>query len=82
MLITDYRSEELHFAYCYHAYLRWQTHRLQCSPVLARLTADVLQALVKRFDIHILECESDPTEVRVLVSLKPEESVAGCASEL
>jgi REP element-mobilizing transposase RayT len=37
---------------------------------------------VERFAIRVLECDSQPTEVRVLVSLQPQETLAACASKL
>jgi REP element-mobilizing transposase RayT len=82
MLISDYQLDDLRFAYCYHAYLRWQTHWLRPYPSLARLDAAVLQSLVERFALRILECESESTEVRVLMSLQPQETLAACASKL
>jgi REP element-mobilizing transposase RayT len=41
-----------------------------------------LGILAERFDIKIIECDSDGVEVATLVSLKPTESIAGCASKL
>jgi len=82
MLLTDYQLDELHFAYCFHLYLRWQTQcRRPCAP-LAQLDGSTLRSLTDRFAIHILTCESDPTEVRVLASLQPQETPAACASKL
>jgi REP element-mobilizing transposase RayT len=82
MLLQPYQADELHFAYCYHAYLRWQTHRARPYPPLAALNPSLMQTLLERFAIRILDCASDPTEVRVLVSLRPEETIAACASKL
>ncbi len=79
---TDYTPDELRFAYCYHVYLRWSTHRLRPHMPLARLDQPILQTLVERFGLHVLVCESSPTEVRALVSLRPAESVSACASKL
>jgi REP element-mobilizing transposase RayT len=79
---TDYTPEELRFAYCYHVYLRWATHRRRPQPPLARLNQPTLGALVERFGLHVLVCESGPTEVRALLSLRPEEAVATCTSKL
>src|ERR1700730_2548404 len=78
----DYQLAELHFAYCYHAYLRWGTHRVKPCPPLARLGRTALQELADPFGIRISECQGGATEVRLLVSLKPEESVSACASKL
>jgi REP element-mobilizing transposase RayT len=82
MLLQPYRTDELRFAFCYHAYLRWDTHRRHPYPALARLDRDTLEPLVEPRGIRVLECEAGPTEVRVLVSLRPEESLATCASKL
>jgi REP element-mobilizing transposase RayT len=51
-------------------------------PAPARLDAERLRSLVDRFAIHVLTCESDATEVRTLVSLRPQETPAACASKL
>lgn len=82
MLLSDYRVDELRFAYCYHAYLRWCTYRLHPCPALARLDVPALQALANRYAIKVLECRSEPTDVRVLVSLRPQETLSACASKL
>lgn len=82
MLLSDYRFEELRFAYCFHAYFRWQTHCLRPYAPLARLDALLLQRLVERYDIRVLECEGQATEARVVASLQPQETLAGCASKL
>ncbi len=82
MFIQGYQVAELHFAYCYHVYLRWSTYRLQPFQPLARLDQAGLTELVEPYGIHILECKSGPTDLRVLASLKPEESIATCASKL
>jgi REP element-mobilizing transposase RayT len=82
MLLVPYQPDELHFAFCYHAYLRWGTRCRQPSPALARLDRLTLQPLVERYHIHVLGCEAAPTEVRALVSLRPEEALSACASKL
>jgi REP element-mobilizing transposase RayT len=82
MLLVPYRADELRFAFCYHTYLRWCTHRLRSYPALAQLDRTALQQLVERFSIHVLECQSEPKGARVLVSLQPQESVSACASKL
>jgi putative transposase len=73
---------DLRFAYCYHAYLHWRTHRLHAMPPLAGLNQPALQALASRFHIRILECVGTATEVRTLVSLQPTEAISACASKL
>jgi REP element-mobilizing transposase RayT len=82
MQVKDFELQELHFAYCYHAYLHWRTHRRKPYPVLATLNGLTLHSLVESIGIHVLECVSQPTETRALVSLRPEETMSGCASKL
>jgi REP element-mobilizing transposase RayT len=82
MLVIDYRADEVRFAFCHHAYLRWCSYRLRPCPALARLNLPTLQALADRHAIKILECHSEPADVRVLVSLQPQETVSACASKL
>jgi hypothetical protein len=41
MFTQAYRPHELHFAYCYRVYFRWQTFRKLSCPPLARLTAEL-----------------------------------------
>jgi REP element-mobilizing transposase RayT len=82
MRIQEYRLEELHFAYCYHVYLRWRTHRRRPQPCLARLDTAALDQLARPLALHVLDCVCDTREVRTLVSLRPEEAVSGCASKL
>ncbi len=82
MLILPYCLDEIHFAYSYHAYLRWNTHCLSPFPALACLDQATLQLLVDRFSLQVLECASSSTEVRTLVSLQPQESLSACASKL
>src|SRR5436309_3104480 len=82
MLLQPYSRDELRFAYCSRAYLRWRTHRRRPQPPLAQLDATRLQPLMDPYAIHVLECASDAREVRVLVSLQPTETIATCASKL
>jgi REP element-mobilizing transposase RayT len=82
MQVNDYQLQELHFAYCYHAYLHWRTHRRKPYPELATLNRSTLHDLVEPLSIHVLECDSRATESRVLVSLRPDETMSGCASKL
>jgi hypothetical protein len=82
VLLTEYQLDELHFAYVYHCYLRWQTYRSRPAAPLKRLDAKTLGSLVERFDVKVLECETDGVELATLVSLRPQESIAACASKL
>jgi REP element-mobilizing transposase RayT len=77
-----YQPAELHFAYCYHTYLRWSTYRRRPHPPLANLDRSLLQQLADSYDLHVLECAARETDVRVLISLKPTETVSACASKL
>lgn len=82
MLIQPYSREELRFAYCYRVYLRWRTHRAKpCAP-LAKLERAALASLASEFDIRILESASDVTDLLLLVSLKPDETISACAGKL
>jgi REP element-mobilizing transposase RayT len=82
MRMQEYNREELRFAYCYHVYTRWRTHRRRLYPALSHLNAAVLQNLVEPYGIRVLEAGSDGCQVRVLASLRPEESISGCASKM
>jgi REP element-mobilizing transposase RayT len=82
MQVRDYQLEELRFAYCYHAYLHWRTHRRKPYPQLANLDHSILHALVEPLGVHVLECVSQRAESRVLVSLRPDEPMSACASKL
>jgi REP element-mobilizing transposase RayT len=82
MLLVPYQPNELRFAFCYHAYLRWGTRCRRPYPALGHLDQPTLESLLERYHIRVLECAAAPTEVRVLVSLRPEEAVSACASKL
>jgi REP element-mobilizing transposase RayT len=82
MQVRDYELPELHFAYAYHAYLHWRTHRRKPYADLLALDQPALHALVQPLGIHVFECDSRPTETRVLLSLQPSESLSACASKL
>ena len=78
----DYVLDELRFAYSYHVYLRWQTHRNRPNKDLTRLDANTLGMLVGHHSIHILECEAGPREIRMMVSLRPSDTVAACEGKI
>jgi REP element-mobilizing transposase RayT len=82
MFIQPYRLDEIAFAYCYRVYLRWRTHRAKPCPALSHLNRSVLEEIGGRYEIHVLEATSTETDVLLLASLKPEETVAACASKL
>jgi REP element-mobilizing transposase RayT len=82
MHIEPYAIDECRFAYCYHVYLRWGTHRRHACAALPRLSCTVARELAREYGIELLEWETAETEVRTLVSLRPEETVAACAGKL
>jgi REP element-mobilizing transposase RayT len=82
MYIEPYTVEECRFAYCYHVYLRWCTHRRRPNRLLPRLSSALAKELVAEYGIELLEWEAAESEVRTLASLRPGEPVAACASKL
>ncbi len=82
MLIQPYRIDELHFAYQYQACFRWRTHRSRPCLPLAKLDLPVLDEIARSFGIHVLKCAGDSTDLLLLTSLQPRETIAGCASKL
>jgi REP element-mobilizing transposase RayT len=82
MLIHPYQLEELQFGWCYRVYYRWQTHRVRPQPALRRLDRETLDVMLQPYGIHILEASSGETDVKVLVSLLPTETVAACAGKM
>lgn len=82
MLITPYDLAELRFAYCHHVYFRWRTHRRTPRPELAQLGSSVLEELLGSYEVHPLDATCSPTNVLLLLSLKPIESVSTAASKV
>jgi putative transposase len=82
MLIQPYLRNELHFAYCYRVYLRWRTHCARPLASMAKLDRAVLENIAGKYDIRVLECASNTTDLLALVSLKPEETISGCMGKL
>jgi REP element-mobilizing transposase RayT len=82
VLRQPYSPEEIHIAWCYRVYYRWRTHRASLQPALARLDRDTLDSLVRDYGIHVLETSASATDVKVLASLSPAETVAACASKM
>src|SRR2546428_10837572 len=82
MLIQPYLQNELHFAYCYHVYLRWRTHRARPIMQMAGLDQAVLEGIASKYGVHMLECASNTTDLLTLVSLKPEETISACTGKL
>lgn len=82
MRVVAYSFNELQFAYVYHVYLRWQSHRRLLMPVWPALDAAALGKLVAPYGIHVLSCNNTATESRLLISLRPDEAVATAVSKL
>ena len=76
MLIQPYQLDELKFAWCYRVYYRWRTHRAGPQPALAQLDKATLDAMLQPYDIHVLEATASETDVKMLASLLPDETVA------
>lgn len=79
---ADYCVDELKFAYAYHAFLHWQTYRKRDSSWLAKLDRETANGFAAEYSIHILECQTDSQSLRLLASLRPDESVSAAASKL
>lgn len=82
MLMQAYAAEELKFAWCNRVYLRFQTHRRKSIPSLACATTNTLNAELEAYAIHLLEVSSGETELRLLASLRPDESISTAASKI
>jgi putative transposase len=75
MFLTPFTS--LTWAYQLHYYLAFRTHRRHKvfwskSPELNDLIAEICD----RHQIHLLECQPHPDQVRTLVSLRPDQRIA------
>jgi REP element-mobilizing transposase RayT len=80
MHLPDYNLEELAFAFRCYVYFRWHTFYRQSIAELKRLTPEALQAIHP--EIHVLELNATETEMGLLVSLPPCESISVVASKL
>jgi putative transposase len=81
MLIQPYQLDELTFAWCYRVYYRWRTHRGAPRPALAKLDGATLGILLQDYDVHVLETTASETDVKLLASLLPTETVAAGLSK-
>ena len=81
MLIQPYELQELKFAWCYRVFYGWRTHRVDTRPALAKLDQAALQNLLQPYHIHVLEATASAKDVKTLVSLLPDETVAACAGK-
>lgn len=83
MFVEPYTSEELNFAYCYHVYLRWHSHRRRQLPITSFDTPSELKTNLDRVGVHLLEVNAqNETDLGLLASLKPEDSVSVAASKV
>ncbi|HEY6119376.1 MAG TPA: transposase [Pyrinomonadaceae bacterium] len=82
MLLRSYEPHELRFAYCYRVYFRWQTFRRRRYAPLAKLTKRQLNDLVQGHQIRVLELTCRDSDLLVIVSLLPHETISACASKL
>ena len=78
----SYQPHELHFAYCYRVYQRFRTHGCRPYLPLASLKRSDLDSLMRPYNIRVLECASDYTDVLATLSLQPLETIAAAADKL
>lgn len=81
MLIQPYDLDKLEFAWCYRVYYRWRTYRARPQPALAKLDNATLDALLQPYGVHVLETSTSETDVKMLGSLEPSETVAACVGK-
>ena len=75
MFLTQFKS--LTWAYQLHYCLCFRTHRRRQSPPLFEpLLKALISEICERHDYHVLACKSYPTQLRILLSLRPNQSVA------
>jgi len=82
MFLRPYQPHELHFAYCYRVYQRFRTHGCRPYLPLASLKRSELDGLMRPYNIRVLECASDTTDVLATLSLQPFETIAAAADKL
>lgn len=82
MNLYTYQPHEIRFAFCYRVYFSLRTHRRRSFPHLTKLERATLDALLRPYDVRVLECVTNKTDLRCIVSLKPIETISGCASKL
>ena len=82
MFLQSYQPHELHFAYCYRVYQRFRTHGCRPYLPLASLRRSELDTLMRPYNIRVLECASDYTDVLATLSLQPLETIASAADKL
>jgi len=82
MRLYTYQPHEIHFAFCYRVYFSWRTYRALPLAPLTTLQRRTLDALLEPYNIRVLECVTHTTELKCIVSLRPMETISGCASKL
>lgn len=75
MFLTPFKS--LTWAYQLHYYICFRTHRRSqsLSSILPLMKA-LLYEICERHDYHLLACKSYPAQVRILISLRPNQPIA------
>jgi len=75
MFLTEFKS--LTWAYQLHYYLCFRTHRRhQSPPLIELLLKNLILEICERHDYHLLACKSYPGQLRLLLSLRPNQPVA------
>jgi len=72
MFLTPF--ETLTWAYQLHYYICFRTHRRR--QVLPSILKELISEICDRHAYHLLECKSYPAQLRLLVSLRPHQSIA------
>src|SRR3972149_3959651 len=80
MHLPSYSLEESNFAYRCYVYFRWHTYRRRPVTTLKLLTPSQLEAIHPK--VHILELTASETDMALLASLQPLESVSAAAGKL
>jgi hypothetical protein len=82
MNLYTYQPHEIKFAYCYRVYFSLRTYRRRSFPHLTKLQRAKLDALVRPYNIRVLECGTNNTDLRCILSLNPLENISSCASKV
>jgi len=82
MFIQPYQPHELGFAYCYRIYFRCRTYAFRPVEPLASLERRILNRLVVPYDLRVLECATDATDLLSILSLQPTETISAAAGKL
>jgi len=82
MNLYTYQPHEIKFAYCYRVYFSLRTYRRRSFPHLTKLQRAELDALARPYNIRVLECVTNNTDLRCILSLNPLETISSCASKV